>query len=35
MKEMKALVRDTIRTRDGRPVEGFRYYRGLPDTLGK
>ena len=35
MKEMRALVRNTIRTRDGKPVEGFRYYRGLPDGLGK
>lgn len=35
MKQMKALVRGTIRTRDGKPVEGFRYYRGLPDGLGK
>lgn len=35
IKEMKARVRDTIRTRDGKPVEGFRYYRGLPDAIGK
>jgi len=32
---MKAWARDRIRTRDGHPVEGFRYYRGLPDSLGK
>lgn len=35
MKEMRASVRDSIRTRDGKPVEGFRYYRGLPDAIGK
>ncbi len=34
-KEMKANVREAIRTRDGKPVEGFRYYRGLPDAIGK
>ncbi|HXR38572.1 MAG TPA: PIG-L family deacetylase [Terracidiphilus sp.] len=35
MKAMKALVRESIRTRDGKPVEGFRYYCGLPDAIGK
>jgi LmbE family N-acetylglucosaminyl deacetylase len=35
MQQMKAWAHDTIRTRDGRPVEGFRYYRGLPDSIGK
>jgi LmbE family N-acetylglucosaminyl deacetylase len=35
MKAMRALVRKTIRTREGKPVEGFRYYRGLPDAIGK
>jgi LmbE family N-acetylglucosaminyl deacetylase len=35
IKEMKARVRDSIRTRDGKPVEGFRYYRGFPDAIGK
>jgi LmbE family N-acetylglucosaminyl deacetylase len=35
MQEMKARVKDTIRTRDGKRVEGFRYYRGLPDGIGK
>jgi LmbE family N-acetylglucosaminyl deacetylase len=34
-KEMKARVKDFIRTRDGKPVEGFRYYRGFPDGIGK
>jgi LmbE family N-acetylglucosaminyl deacetylase len=33
--QMKAWAHDTIRTRDGHPVEGFRYYRGLPDSIGK
>jgi hypothetical protein len=32
---MKAWAHDTIRTRDGHSVEGFRYYRGLPDSIGK
>jgi len=35
MKAMRELVRKTIRTREGKPVEGFRYYRGLPDAIGK
>ena len=35
MKVMRAQVRDKIRMRDGKPVEGFRYYRGLPDGIGK
>lgn len=35
IKAMRALVRGEIRTRDGKPIEGFRYYRGLPDAIGK
>ena len=35
VKDMKDLVRKWIRTKDGKPVEGFRYYSGLPDALGK
>lgn len=35
IQEMKARVKDFMRMRDGKPVEGFRYYRGLPDGLGK
>jgi LmbE family N-acetylglucosaminyl deacetylase len=35
VKEMKARVLDTIRTRDGKRIEGFRYYRGFPDAIGK
>ena len=35
LKQMKDGVRSRIRMKDGRPVEGFRYYAGLPDALGK
>ncbi len=35
IQEMKARALDFIRTRDGKRIEGFRYYRGLPDALGK
>jgi len=35
VKEMRAWALDTIRTRDGKRTEGFRYYRGLPDAMGK
>src|SRR5271165_5751547 len=35
VKEMKEGVRKRIQAKDGKPVEGFRYYRGLPDALGK
>jgi LmbE family N-acetylglucosaminyl deacetylase len=34
-KDMKDLARKKIRIRDGKAFEGFRYYRGLPDALGK
>src|SRR5580658_8770375 len=33
IKAMKEWALDSIRTRDGKRIEGFRYYRGLPDTL--
>jgi LmbE family N-acetylglucosaminyl deacetylase len=33
--EMKELVRNRIQRKDGKPVEGFRYYKGLPDAIGK
>lgn len=33
--QMKDGVRSRIRIKDGKPVEGFRYYRGLPDAIGK
>lgn len=35
VKEMKENRRQQIRRKDGKPVEGFRYYRGLPDGIGK
>jgi LmbE family N-acetylglucosaminyl deacetylase len=35
LKQMKDSVRSQIRMKDGKPVEGFRYYRGLPDSIGK
>ena len=35
VKQMKDSVRATIRMKDGRPIEGFRYYKGLPDSIGK
>lgn len=34
-KEMKANLSRWIKTRDGIPVEGFRYYTGLPDNIGR
>jgi hypothetical protein len=35
VKQLKEAERSYIRLKDGKPVEGFRYYRGLPDSLGK
>jgi len=35
LKQMKDDARSHVRTKDGKPVEGFRYYKGLPDGLGK
>jgi len=35
VKEMKDDARKHLRVKDGKPVEGFRYYKGLPDGLGK
>ena len=35
VKQMKDSVRAAIRTKDGKPIEGFRYYKGLPDSIGK
>ncbi|MBI4473917.1 MAG: PIG-L family deacetylase [Acidobacteria bacterium] len=34
-KQMKANMRNRVRMRDGKPVEEFRYYKGLPDSMGK
>src|SRR5579864_486123 len=35
IKQMKDYARDHIQMKNGEPVEGFRYYKGLPDALGK
>jgi LmbE family N-acetylglucosaminyl deacetylase len=35
LKQMKDECRKDVRMKDGKPVEGFRYYKGLPDALGK
>ena len=35
VKQMKDDTRKKIQLKDGKPVEGFRYYRGLPDAIGK
>jgi LmbE family N-acetylglucosaminyl deacetylase len=34
-KQMKDSVRVAIRMKDGKSIEGFRYYKGLPDSIGK
>jgi len=35
LKQMKDDRRAHVRMKDGKPFEGFRYYKGLPDSLGK
>jgi len=35
LKEMKDGVRSRLQKKDGKTVEGFRHYRGLPDAIGK
>ena len=35
IKELKDYARSHVQMKNGKPVEGFRYYRGLPDALGK
>lgn len=35
VKQMKDSVRSGIRMKDGKLIEGFRYYKGLPDSIGK
>jgi len=35
LKDMKELTRKGVHVKDGKALEGFRYYRGLPDALGK
>lgn len=32
---MKEMTRKRVRVKDGKAFEDFRYYRGLPDALGK
>ena len=34
-KEVRERVSNRIPYRDGKPVEGFRYYKGLPDNIGR
>jgi len=34
-KEVKENLRTWIEHRDGIPMEGFRYYKGLPDNIGR
>ena len=35
VKQLKDDARSHVRMKDGKPIEGFRYYKGLPDALGK
>jgi LmbE family N-acetylglucosaminyl deacetylase len=35
IQQLKDDARSHITMKDGKPVEGFRYYKGLPDALGK
>ena len=35
VEQLKDAERNRIRIKNGEPVEGFRYYKGLPDSLGK
>jgi LmbE family N-acetylglucosaminyl deacetylase len=35
VKQLKDYARSHIEMKNGKPVEGFRYYKGLPDALGK
>ena len=34
-KEVKENLRQWIQYKDGKPMEGFRYYTGLPDDIGR
>ena len=34
-KEVKESLRRWVQYRDGKPMEGFRYYKGLPDGIGR
>ena len=35
MEEMEQRIRRRLTIRDGKTVERFRYYKGLPDGMGK
>lgn len=35
IRQQKDDARTRVRMKDGKPFEGFRYYKGLPDGLGK
>jgi len=35
LKQLKESVRSAMRMKDGKPIEAFRYYKGLPDSIGK
>ena len=35
IKQLKDYARSHVQMKNGKPVEGFRYYKGLPDALGK
>jgi len=35
LKELKDYARAHVEMKNGKPVEGFRFYKGLPDALGK
>lgn len=35
VREMEERVRDRLETQEGKVVEGFRYYKGFPDGMGK
>ncbi len=35
LKQMEESVRSHIRMKGGKAIEGFRYYKGLPDSIGK
>ena len=35
LKQLKESVRSAMRMKDGKPIEAFRYYKGLPDSMGK
>lgn len=34
-RQMEERIRRRVKYRDGKAVEGFRYYKGMPDSMGK